>query len=59
MATNATYYIDADTFEEATAIYTDEDLNTLAPDGHYSDSNVSREQDGGELLPAEECPTCT
>ena len=58
MATNATYYLDAETFTEASAVYTDSELTTLAPDGFYSDSNVSREQLNGELLPAVECETC-
>jgi hypothetical protein len=58
MATNATYYINANSLEEATAIYTDAELNTLAADGFYSDSNISREQLNGVLLPAQECQTC-
>lgn len=58
MVTNATYYINANSFEEATAIYTDAELNTLAADGFYSDSDVSREQEGGILLPSKECLTC-
>jgi hypothetical protein len=58
MATNATYYINANSLEEATAIYTDAELNTLAADGFYSDSNISREMNGGILLPSQECLTC-
>jgi hypothetical protein len=58
MVTNATYYINANSFEEATAIYIDAELNTLAIDGFYSDSDVSREQEGGILLPSKECLTC-
>lgn len=58
MPTNATYYIDAETLEEASAVYSDAELNTLAADGFYSDSNVSREQLNGVLLPAVECETC-
>lgn len=58
MPTNATYYIDAETLEEASAVYSDADLNTLAADGFYSDSNISREQLNGVLLPAVECETC-
>jgi hypothetical protein len=59
MPTNATYYIDAETLEEASAVYLDAELNTLAEDGFYSDSNISREQVEGALLPSVECPTCT
>lgn len=58
MPTNATYYIDAETLEEASAVYSDAELNTLASDGFYSDSNISREQLNGVLLPAVECETC-
>lgn len=58
MPTNATYYIDAETLEEASAVYSDAELNTLAADGFYSDSNISREQSNGVLLPAVECETC-
>lgn len=58
MPTNATYYIDAETLEEASAVYSDAELNTLAADGFYSDSNISREQLNGVLLPAVECETC-
>jgi hypothetical protein len=59
MVTNATYYINANSFEEATAIYIDAELNTLAIDGFYSDSDISREQEAGILLPSQECLTCT
>jgi hypothetical protein len=58
MSTNATYYINAETFTEASAIFTDSELTVLAADGFYSDSNVSREQLNGVLLPALECQTC-
>lgn len=58
MVTNATYYINANSFEEATAIYIDAELNTLAIDGFYSDSDISREQEAGILLPSQECLTC-
>ena len=58
MPTNATYYIDDETLEEASAVYSDAELNTLAADGFYSDSNISREQLNGVLLPAVECETC-
>jgi len=44
MSTNATYYINAETFTEASAVFTDSELTVLAADGFYSDSNVSRQQ---------------
>lgn len=58
MATNSTYYIDAESFEEASAIYTDSDLSVIADDGFYSDGNISREVLNTVLLPAAECESC-
>tara|TARA_R110000751_G_scaffold108065_2_gene204620 strand:- start:6469 stop:6648 length:180 start_codon:yes stop_codon:yes gene_type:complete len=58
MPTNAINYIDAKAFSEATAVFLDSELTILASDGFYSDSNISREQLNGVLLPAQECQTC-
>jgi len=38
MPTNAINYIDAKTFLQATAVFIDSELTTLASDGFYSDS---------------------
>ncbi len=35
MATLGSYYIDAPTFDLATAVFTDAALSTCAPDGFY------------------------
>lgn len=52
------YYIDACTFEEAKAVYTDVDLTNLAPDGFYLSSGIYREQKYGFLLNVINCSIC-
>ena len=59
MATEGTYYFDTGSFTNATAIYTDSSLTTLAADGFYSNGTVVREQSSGILLPEQACHSCT
>lgn len=54
----AAYYIDAPTFADATAVYTDSLLTTKADDGFYQLCGVVREQSGGVLLPSVTCDDC-
>ena len=58
MATSASYYLNAPSLGSATAVFTDEDLSTLAADGFYSNGVIVREQVSGVLLPQQTCPTC-
>lgn len=55
---SGTYYIDGPTLATATAVYTDAELTTSAPDGFYSDGTISREQISGVLSYAQVCPVC-
>ena len=52
-------YIDGQTLADATAVYTDANLNVLAPDAYYSDQTITRQQLGGKLGAAVTCPTCS
>ena len=52
------YYIDAENFEDATAVYTDVNLTTCAADDYYSNNVIVRQQVGCVLLPMETCPSC-
>ena len=56
--TSATYYIDAPTFEEATAVYTTAGLTTKATDGWYSYQGVYRKQTIGVLEISILCSAC-
>ena len=47
------YYIDAENFEDATAVYTDVNLTTCAADDYYSNNVIVRQQVGCVLLPME------
>ena len=48
MATAGLYYIDTFNFADATAVYTDEALTTLAPDGFYQmGGETARQQISG------------
>lgn len=58
MPTTSTYYLDAETLEAATAVYTDAALTTKATDGWYKEGFVVREQSSGALLPNSDCPQC-
>lgn len=59
MAALGTYYFNGLTFSTAIAIYTDANFTTLAPDGYYSDSVVSRRQLNGVLLVSQPCASCS
>ena len=56
----STYYIDADSFEFASAIYTDSGLTTSAPDGYYSlgVQTAYRRLLDGVLEPIDFCDVC-
>jgi hypothetical protein len=56
--TSATYYLDAPSLDSASAIYSNSNLTTLAPNGFYSDNVTVREQSVGVLLPEVPCPDC-
>ncbi len=58
MATQGTYYLDAPSLAEATVVYQDAGLTTLAPDGYYANGVIVRQQLEGVLMPAQPCPTC-
>jgi hypothetical protein len=53
-----TYYFNGNSFAQATSVFTDSDLTTLAPDGYYSNAGIVRQQLLGILLSAETCSTC-
>jgi hypothetical protein len=55
----ATFYINGTTLSNSTAVFTDANLATCAPDGFYSDgSGISREQTDCVLGPIQNCPAC-
>jgi hypothetical protein len=54
----ATLYINGVSFSTATAIYTDPQLTTCAPDGFYSFEGVVRELSGCVLQPIGICDEC-
>ena len=62
MATTGTYYFDQTSFTDASTIYTDASLQTVAPDGFYGFGGIYREQVSGVLgaiLPCSACdPSC-
>lgn len=58
MATLGTYYFDGTNYSEATALYTDSTLSTLAPDGYYSNGVIVRRQLNGVLLNPQACTSC-
>lgn len=53
-----TYYIDAESFNNATTIYTDSALTTTAPDGIYQFNGIHRTLTGGVLGSIYYCDTC-
>jgi hypothetical protein len=53
-----TYYINATSFNNATTIYTDATLTTLAPDGVYQFNGVHRTLTSGVLGSVFYCDTC-
>jgi len=54
----ANYYLNTNAFGTATAVYEDEALTVLAPDGFYSVGGIVREQVGGVLQEVEPCLNC-
>jgi hypothetical protein len=58
MATQGTYFLNAASLALASSVYTDSSLDTLAPDGFYSDSSIVREQVAGVLQAQSPCPGC-
>tara|TARA_R100000734_G_scaffold19150_1_gene18642 strand:- start:4375 stop:5394 length:1020 start_codon:yes stop_codon:yes gene_type:complete len=67
MGTFNTFYINASNLSSASAVYTDEEMTTLAPSGYYSDGVVIREQlsapnSQGQILVGDvsnNCESCT
>jgi len=59
MGAYSDYFINGTSLEYATAVYTNEDMTTLAANGLYSNGLISREQDENGLGPAIVCPTCS
>jgi hypothetical protein len=53
------FFIDAPTFTNATAIYSDSALTVLSPDGYYSDGAVSRQLINGTLGASVTCSACS
>lgn len=58
MAINSTFYLNAADLSLATAVYLDNFLLNIAPDGFYGDGTITREQSGGVLLASTICPDC-
>ena len=58
MATTGTYYYSSASFSTATALFTDADLSSFAPDGWYSDQSIVRQQASGVLFAEDDCPNC-
>jgi hypothetical protein len=58
MATTGTYYLNAATLADATAVFSDAAMTTCAPDGYYSDGTIVRELLGCVLQPVNPCPLC-
>ena len=54
----ATYYLDGNTLSNSSAIYTNSNLTSCAPDGFYSDGVISREQISCVLSAIKECKGC-
>lgn len=55
MATSGTYYLDAGSLADATAVWTDINLTTKAPDQWYSNGAIARQQVSGVLGAAQAC----
>jgi hypothetical protein len=52
------FYLNAPTLAEATAVYQDNFMTTLADDGVYSDGTIVREQVSGVLISTDSIPPC-
>ena len=63
MATLGTYYFDGTSFVNASMLFTDAQLTTVAPNGYYMQNDVVRQLVGGPsnpvLLQAQTCATCS
>tara|TARA_R110000772_G_scaffold92874_3_gene189910 strand:- start:1092 stop:1964 length:873 start_codon:yes stop_codon:yes gene_type:complete len=59
MATLGTYYFDTASFANATTIYDDANLTTVASNGFYSDNSIVREQVSGVLFAGQSCAVPT
>ena len=60
MPTTGNYFLNGATLNASTAVYTNQGLTTLAPDGYYRQGSLVRRQAGGSLLShPEACPSCT
>lgn len=57
MATSS-FYLNASSLVDATAIFLNADMTMLAPDGIYMSGNIARELSNGVLLPQQTCPSC-
>lgn len=55
---SSTYYLDGPSLGSSTSIYTDAGLNSVAPNGFYSDGAIVRELIDGVLQPQSTCPAC-
>jgi hypothetical protein len=53
-----TFYLNGSSLSNATAVFTDIGLTTLAANGYYSNGAISRQQVSGVLQEANVCPTC-
>ena len=58
MATSSNYYIDTASFATATAVFVNQNLSVLAPDGIYKFGTTTRQQSGGVLLASQACAAC-
>ena len=58
MAALGTYCFDGLNFSQASALFTDTGLTTLAADGYYSQGGIIRQQLNGVLLNAQPCGEC-
>jgi hypothetical protein len=57
-AETSEYYINSSSFFEATTIYTDSNLTTIASDGWYQSDGTYRQSVSGVLLDPISCPDC-
>jgi hypothetical protein len=54
----SSFYLNASSLVDATAIFLNADMTMLAPDGIYMSGNIARELSNGVLLPQQTCPSC-
>ncbi len=60
MAVNyGTFYFDGLNFSQATSLYSDAALTTLAADGYYAQNGIVRQQLNGVLLNSQPCNECS